>query len=53
MSAFEQEPLSHFRRDVAAEFEYWWWADLLARRIRRRGMVQVAWMARRFRRAIP
>lgn len=46
---FEQEPLSNFRRDVAAEFEYWWEADLAARRIRWLGMIEVAILARRLR----
>jgi hypothetical protein len=42
-----QEPLSNFRRDVAAEDEIGYRAELEAKRIRWRGSIRVAWLARR------
>ena len=48
---FEQEPLSNFRRDLAAEGEFLLRLDLAVRKILRRERIMLAWIERRIRRA--
>jgi hypothetical protein len=51
MTVFEQEPITNFRRDLAAEDEFRLLARELGRLIVWRVRIQIAWAARRILRA--
>ena len=48
---FEQEPITNFRRDVAADDEFRLRVEAIVRELKRRERITIAWAARRILRA--